>query len=215
MIGRRAVLLAGAGVVARPAAAALPVPPGNRLAFRMVRHGNDIGRHVVTFERQGDALTVRVAVDAQVSLLSIPIVRYTHRVVETWHGDTLIALVGQTDKNGDHEWMNARRTGEGLVVLGSGTARYVAPESAIGLTYWNKRILDGPMIGMDDGDLLRPKVALPKAETIPLASGGTIAADHYNLSGAFAADVWYDHTGTWASLAFAIADTSIIHYERL
>jgi hypothetical protein len=215
MIGRRAVLLAGAGVVARPAAAALPVPPANQLAFRMIRHDNDIGRHVVTFDRQGDALTVRVAVDAQVSLLAVPLVRYTHRVVETWHGDTLVGLTGETNRNGDHEWVNARRTEEGLVVLGSGTARYIAPESAIGISYWNKRMLDGPMIGLDDGVLLRPKVALPKAETIRLASGGTIAADHYNLSGAFDADVWYDRTGTWASLAFAVADGSIIHYRRL
>jgi hypothetical protein len=28
-------------------------------------------------------------------------------------------------------------------------------------------------------------------------------------------DVWYDETNTWASLAFAVADGSDVHYERL
>jgi hypothetical protein len=215
MIARRALLLAGAGLATRSAATASPVPPDSKLAFAMIRNGNDIGRHVVTFDRRGDTLTVRVAVDAKVTFLSIPLVRYTLRVVETWRDHTLVSLTGDTDKNGDHEWVNAQRTGEGLVVQGSGTERYVAPESAIGVTYWNKRLLNGPMIGTEDGVLLRPKVTPPKPETIPLASGGAITADHYNLSGAFDADVWYDHADTWASLSFPIADGSTIHYERL
>jgi hypothetical protein len=215
MNGRRAVLMAGAAVVAHRAAAALPVPPDNALAFRLIRHGSDIGRHTLTFERQGDALTVRIAVDALVSLLSIPIVRYTHRAVETWQGDTLVALTGQTNKNGQQEWINARRTSEGMVVAGSKTARYVAPEQAIGTSYWNKRMLNGPMISLEDGVLLRPKVAERQPEAIPLASGGTIPADHYNLSGPFNVDVWYDRTNTWAGLAVAVADGSEIHYERL
>jgi len=215
VIGRRTVLLAGAVIAARQAEAALPVPPDNALAFRLIRHGSDIGRHTLTFERHGDALTVHIAVDALVSLLSIPIVRYTHRAVETWRGETLVGLTGQTNKNGQHEWIDARRGSEGLVVLGSKTARYIAPKSAIGTSYWNKRMLNGPMISLEDGVLLRPKVAERRPEAIPLASGGTIPADHYNLSGAFNVDVWYDRTDAWASLAVAVADGSEVHYERL
>jgi len=216
MIGRRAMVLAGASLVARPAAAALPVPPTNRIAFAMIRHDNDIGRHIVTFESRGDILTVRVNVDAQVTFLSIPVVRYTHRAVETWNGDTLVSLTGETNRNGDHQWMNAHRTERGLEVHGSATKPYVAPENALGITYWNKHQLEVPMIGMDDGILQRPKVEFRRTENIPLAGGaGTIAANHYNLSGAFSADVWYDRSDAWAGFAFPIADTSIIHYERL
>jgi hypothetical protein len=215
VIGRRAVLLAGAVTAARRVAAALPVPPGNALAFRLIRLGSEIGRHAVTFDRQGDALTVHVTVDALVSFISIPIVRYKHRAIETWQDGTLVSLNGETDKNGQIEWTKAHRTDAGLEVAGSRTARYVAPEAAIGTTYWNKRMLDGPMISMEDGVLLAPKVALRQTEAIRLASGATVAAEHYNLSGSLDVDVWYDRTDTWVGLAFTVADGSNIHYERL
>jgi hypothetical protein len=219
MINRRAMLLTGALAAAplpiRPAAAALPVPANATLAFRLIRHDSDIGHHILTFDRKGDTLTVHTEVEALVTLLSIPVVRYRHRVVETWQGDTLTSLAAETDKNGAHEWVKAQRGAEGLVVLGSKTERYVAPEPAGAASYWNKRVLDGPMISLEDGVLLRPKVERRRPDVIPLASGGTISADHYNLSGPFNVDLWYDQTATWASLALTAADGSTVRYERL
>jgi hypothetical protein len=215
MIGRRAALLAGAAVAMGRASAALPVPTGDTLAFRMIRHGSDIGRHTVTFEPQNDVLTVRVAVDAVVTLLSVPIVRYTQRAVEVWQAGALISVTGETDKNGRHAWVTARRGNEGLVVLGSKTERYIAPDSAGGTSYWNRRLLDGPMISMEDGALLHPTVVEEPRESIPLASGYTIPADRYNLTGPFRVDLWYDQSNTWASLGLVAADGSYVHYERL
>ncbi len=209
------MLFAGAMAAARVAEAALPVPPGDRLAFRLVRHGSEIGRHTLTFERRGNALTVRIAVEARVTLLSIPIVRYSHHAVETWQGDTLTNVTGETDKNGRHQWVNARRTNEGLVVTGSQTQRYIAPEPPGCTSYWDRRALDKPMISLEDGVLLRPRVAPVGGETIPLASGQSIVANRVKVSGAFNIDLWYDRTNTWASLAYTAADGSTVQYERL
>jgi hypothetical protein len=209
------MLLAGAGMTVRQAAASLPVPPSAALAFRLMRHGTEIGRHTLAFDRQGEMLTVRVDVEARVTVLAIPFVHYTHTVIETWQNGLLSGITGQTDKNGRNEWVRAHRTADGLVVDGSRTAQYIAPEPAIGTSYWNKHMLDGPMISMEDGVLLRPKVTQLPSESIPLASGGTIAASHYNLSGSFNVDVWYDQTDTWAGLAFTVADGSDVRYERL
>jgi hypothetical protein len=215
VISRRALMVTMAGAAAREASAALPVPPRNTLAFRLVRHGDEIGHHTDTFERDGDQLTVRITVDALVTLVSIPLVRYTHRVVEVWSGDTLLSLTGETDKNGQHEWVKAQRGPAGLEVTGSKTERYIAPEPAGATSYWNKRTLDGPMISLEDGVLLRPKVVVRPPETIALASGRSIAAEHYNLSGPFNVDLWYDRAGTWAGMEVPIKDGSIVHYERL
>jgi hypothetical protein len=217
MIGRRAVLLGGAAVVtgAASGAAALPVPSGDSLAFRMLRHGSEIGTHALTFSHDGEMLTVRIVVDALVTFASIPVVRYSHRGVETWRDTTLVGLTGDTDKNGARNWVRAQRTDEGLVVLGSQTKRYISPESAIPTSYWDKRMLDGPMISLEDGVLLSPKVADLRMESVRLASGQMIAADHYSLSGAFAVDLWYDEQRTWAGMAMTVVDGSEVHYERL
>lgn len=215
MIGRRAVLCAAAVGFVRPATAALPVPPGNALGFRMIRHGSEIGTHRLTFARSGDTLTVNIAVDAVVTLLSVPIVRYTHRGTETWQGTTLVGLAGETNKNGEHEWMKASRTDAGLIVQGSQTRPYVAPNTAIPTSYWNKRMLDGRMISLEDGVLLAPQVADLRAESIRVASGNVIPANHYSLSGAFAVDLWYDTADSWAAMAITVADGSEVRYERL
>jgi hypothetical protein len=215
VISRRALLVTMTSAAARQASAALPVPPGNTLAFRLVRHGDEIGRHTANFEREGDRLTVRVAVDALVTVVSIPLVRYTHRVVEIWSGDVLQSLDGETDKNGQHEWVKAQRGPGGLEVTGSKTERYIAPEPVGATSYWNKHMLDGPMISLEDGVLLRPKVEARPPETIALAAGRTVTAEHYNLSGPFNVDLWYDQTGMWAGMAVPIKDGSIVHYERL
>jgi hypothetical protein len=217
IIGRRAMLLGGAVVVtgAASAAVALPVPSGGSLAFRMVRHGSEIGTHALTFSHDGEMLTVRIVVDALVTFASIPIARYSHRGVETWRDATLVQLTGDTDKNGTRNWVRAQRTDEGLVVLGSQTKRYISPGSAIPTSYWNKRMLDGPMISLEDGVLLSPKVADLRMESVRLASGQMISADHYSLTGAFAVDLWYDEQRTWAGMAMTVVDGSEVHYERL
>jgi hypothetical protein len=216
MTSRRSVLLmAGAMLVARAAAAALPVPRGDRLTFRLLRHGTEIGTHALTFEQAGDVLTVRITVDVLVTFASIPLARYTHRGVETWDGTALVEVVGNTDNNGRQQWVRAHRTEEGLVVLGSQTQRYVAPASALTSSYWDKRMLDGPMISLEDGVLLTPKVADLRMDRIRLASGRMIAADHYNLSGTFNVDLWYDETQTWAGMVLTVVDGSEIRYERL
>ena len=217
IIGRRAMLLGGAVVVtgAASAAVALPVPSGGSLAFRMVRHGSEIGTHALTFSHDGEMLTVRIVVDALVTFASIPIARYSHRGVETWRDATLVQLTGDTDKNGTRNWVHAQRTDEGLVVLGSQTKRYISPGAAIPTSYWNKRMLDGPMISLEDGVLLSPKVADLRMESVRLASGQMISADHYSLTGAFAVDLWYDEQRTWAGMAMTVVDGSEVHYERL
>ena len=110
VISRRALLVTMASAAARRQPPRCRSQPAIRLAFRLIRHGDEIGHHTATFERIGDQLTVRIAVDALVTLVSIPLVRSLHRVVEVWSGETLLSLNGETDKNGEHEWVKAQRS---------------------------------------------------------------------------------------------------------
>ncbi len=218
MIGRRAVLLAGVGHVsalsAASAASALSVPAAGALGFRLIRHGSEIGQHRLSFEQRGEKLSVRIAVTATVSLLSVPIVRYSHLATENWQGGVLIGLTAETLKNGTREWAQAQRGREGLEVSGSKTRPYVAPTTAIATSYWNRRMLDGPMISLEDGVLLRPRITAHAVAPVRAASG-SIPAQRFALRGDFDVDVWYDLEDGWAALDFTVADGSDVHYERL
>ena len=214
-VARRTFLAGLASLTGRSALAGLPVPPGGHLTFRLIRHGSTIGTHEIGFGRDGDALNVDTSVDVLVKFGPVPLVRYTHHNRETWHHDRLVQLSSSTDRNGTRLRMSARRTEAGLAVEGSGTRPYIAPDDALPTTYWNPRMLLGPMIGTQDGGLVKPVVTLQPVAPIRVASGGSIHAKHYSLTGDLDLDLWYDHSDTWASMRFSVADGSEITYERL
>jgi hypothetical protein len=221
MIGRRPLLLGAAGVAAtaavpRPATATpLPVPPGGRLAFALIRHEDNIGTHTIAFDQQGDTLTIRIDVEVLVKFGPIPLVRYTHRNVEVWRDNRLDQLQATTDKNGTRLFVSAHRTDAGLSVVGSAATAYIAPEDALPTTYWNKRLLVSPMIGTQDGMLVHPAVRDLGADPVQVAAGGRIPATRYSVRGDINLDLWYDQDATWAGMEFSVADGSIVHYERL
>ena len=110
--------------------------------------------------------------------------------------------------------MNARRTDDGLMVRDSQIKRYVAPNSEIPTSNWNKRMLDGRMISVKD-EVPRPRtIADLPTDSIQLASGIVIRGVHHTLNGAFDVDLWYGETRTWAGMALIVVDDSEVPYEH-
>jgi hypothetical protein len=221
MIGRRSLCLgvpglslAGVALARAAAASPLPVPSSHELAFHLIRHDDNIGTHTIRFDQQGSTLTVHIDVEVLVKFGPIPLVRYSHHNVEVWHDNRLDQLDANTDKNGTKLSMWARRQENGLQVSGTAAPAYIAPEDALPTTYWIKRLLTSPMIGTQDGMLVRPVVRDLGSNPAP-GSTGSIPATRYSLRGDLALDLWYDQTQTWAGMEFSVADGSVIHYERL
>jgi hypothetical protein len=199
-----------------PSLSTLPIPPSGAIGFRLIRHGDVIGSHTLGFQIEGDTLTVQIAVDVLYTLGPIPLVRYTHRNTEIWRNGRLSGLDSRTNKNGTELHMSAHRIAAGLQVEGSGTSRpYIAPEDALPTTYWNARMLQGPMIGTQDGILVRPRVTQQAMEKVRLASGSDMEARCYTLRGDLDLDLWYAAESDWVSMRFTVADGSVIRYERL
>lgn len=216
MIDRRE-LLVGAGVMAAlpvPAGASLPIPPGDRLGFDILRKGSRLGAHVLTFERSGNDLVVRVAMELVVKAAFITLYKYKHSAVERWSGDQVVALDTQTDDGGTRYVVTGRRTGAGLVIEATGKPKFVAPVDASPATHWNRRQLDGPWINTQDGKIFRPKVAVSGPEAVPTARGGPVKASRYAMTGDVAMDLWYDARPSWAGLSFTGKDGSVIKYLR-
>jgi hypothetical protein len=221
-IGRRNLLIAGGAFLYTPRLFAEPekpgqlsAPPGKSLGFSVMRKGNKIGEHLLSFDGQGDNLTVQVNVELKVGLGPIVLFRYKHHATEVWQNGLLAALDTETNDDGTHHKVTGRYTAEGFKVEGTKTKPYVAPPDALPATHWNRKQLDGHWINTQDGRLLRPTVTPMGKAMIPVASGSEIPAQHFSLTGDAILETYYDDARNWVGLNFKAGDGSLILYERI
>ncbi len=225
-ISRRNLVLGGGAFLCAPRLLADPVltppkpgllstPPGKSLGFDVMRKGSKIGTHVLTFDQNGDNLTVNVDVELKVGLGPIVLFRYKHHASEVWKGGQLVSLDTETNDDGTPHKVTGRATDAGFKVEGSKAKPYIAPADALPATHWNRKMLDGPWINTQDGRLLRPKITPMGPDMIPVASGAKIPAQHFALSGDAVLDTYYDGTPNWVGLNFKAGDGSLILYERV
>jgi len=209
---RRSFLIGLGALAIAPAHAALPVPAGRVLAFDIMRKGKKIGSHVLRFEPAGDDLKVLIDVVLTVGFGPITLFKYKHDAVEHWRGGEWASVEATTVQNGKTMRVAARRTAGGVSVDGP-KGKFVAPANTLAATHWNRRMLDGPFLNTQTGEVQRPKIER-RGEVMVAARGGPIRADHYAMTGEVALDTYYDAGPTWAGLRFKGGDGSAITYER-
>jgi hypothetical protein len=217
VIDRRELFMAGGALALVPAAAraALPIPPGNRLGFDILRKGSKLGTHMLSFHAAGDLLTVEILVEIIFKIGPITLYHYTHRATERWQGDQVIGIEAHTDDNGTKSQVVARRDEPGFAVEGPKSGRYVAPPNAMPATHWNRRELEGPWINTQDGRLMRPHVASLGIDNAPTTAGGNLPARHFKLTGDVQMDMWYDDRLGWAGLSFVMGGAPIQYLRQV
>lgn len=216
MLNRRTVL-AGAAFLACPglARAALPVPPGNALAFRIMRKGDRIGTHALTFSQSGETLNIDVKVEIVVKIGPIPVFRYNHDNKEVWTGTSLQGFESKTNDDGKPAFGRMQRSGAGFQVEGSKGGLYTAPPNTLVATHWNKAELEAPMVNPQNGELLKLTTVPKGEELVALASGAKVKASRFALEGDQPLELWYDENGVWTALLFKGQDGTPIAYEKL
>ena len=215
MLARRSVL---AGLTAtafvRPAAAALIVPPQGAIAFKVTRSGDDIGSHVLRFGRDGNDLTVNVAIDLKITIALIPVYRYTHRIAERWRDARLVGLDATTDDDGEKMFCRGSTTADSFKVEGSAGVRDYPPD-ILATSWWNpdtvKRDL---LVHSHDGRQLRIGVSAAGKEQVATAAGA-LEASHYMVTGEQPLELWYGADQVLTRIRFAAKrDKSVIDYIR-
>src|SRR4029079_13989583 len=109
-----------------------------------IRNGQTIGHHRLTFQKNGDQLTVSTAIDFAVKIMGVTAYRYMHRAQEVWGGDTFQGLTAQTDDDGKKYAIQIWRDGAGLTVERNagqhdGAVRTILPPQLLPSTHWNVR----------------------------------------------------------------------------
>lgn len=212
-IGRRRLLAGATALLLADAPARLPVPAGNRLLFKVVRHGSVIGEHRLDFAQSGAQLLVTVNVEMALSFGPLRLFHYYHHALERWDGGQCVSVGSQTDHNGKKFTLTAQRGASGWDVDGS-KGRLQAPPDALPATHWNRKMLDGPLINTETGAIMRPKIEDLGPDTIPAFEAPAIHAEHFVMTGDADMDTWYSAAG-WAGVRFTGGDYSVISYERV
>lgn len=181
------------------------VPAAGKLAFAAFRNDSPLGRHALTFRRDGDRLDVEIDVEYVLKLGFLTLYRYALRGRETLVGGQLAGAQFRADDNGKRAHLNVSRVDDGLLIEGSAGRPFRAPADWRLATHWSRRQLDAPMISPQDGAVLRYEVG---AADVP---GGQ---RRYRLDGAQPLELWYDAAEVWVGLRARVFDGSRVEYRR-
>jgi hypothetical protein len=209
------IALAGAAIWARPTSADTPgLPTGGVLTFDIYLGQSHLGRHSMTFNRDGGALAVESHVDMLFKLGPISLVRYSHHALESWTAGRFDHLETSTVTNGRKQAVRAHKAEGAVLIEPAEGAAYTADAGLLPLTHWNRQIMDAPLFNPQDGKLLRERATPKGVDKVALANGRQVTATRYSLTGDTQIDDWYDDAGVWTALRGRLWDGSVLTYRR-
>jgi hypothetical protein len=209
----RRQFLAGAGALAcgMPALADLPVPAGNKIAFKVLRNGSVIGEHDLSFSQNGDDLTIAINIALLVKVLGITAYTYSLTATERWSAGVFQSVESVVNNNGTQLEVQAHQVADGYLVTGinhtdpsSSYPQYTAPPGTMPLTYWNKAMLNTTVLNIQTAHSYPPIVTPAGWFNIPTAEGGTLVAERFDVTGKLHLTVWYDRNNAWSGLEFHV-----------
>lgn len=186
---------------------------GDRLVFDVYRDGSKFGRHIVSFRRAGDALTVDSDIELKVTLGPITLFDYVHRASERWSAGRLVSIAARTKSDGKWKQL-AGEAVEGGIRIDGAAFRGVIPDGAIPSTHWNIAEMKQPaMLSTETGAML-PMTVIDRGIERVKAGPGMIDARRYDVKSEMAASFWYDAQGRWVKCAFETKGSKIDYVLR-
>ncbi|MEO1491259.1 MAG: DUF6134 family protein [Pseudomonadota bacterium] len=187
---RRAVLTGSAALAASLAMPAVAAPVAKR-TFRIIRDGDDIGRH--TLEAYSSVKGFEIAIDIDIAVKFLGITAYVYRLQnrEVWKGGEIVSIESSTNDDGSEERARIWRDGNALKIEGS---RFTgqAPISAVTTSYYALPFMKrAPWISTQSGDPLEISVA-------PMPG----RANWWGVTGELQTSLGYDTRGEWVACEF-------------
>ncbi|MGD9671722.1 MAG: DUF6134 family protein [Hyphomicrobiaceae bacterium] len=208
-LGLAALAIAGMAVQAVPTPAAAAT---NKLVYAVLRDGSPVGRHSLTFTRNGTTTDVDISTRVAVKMAFITVYRFEHDGHETWRGNNLVAMRSQTNDDGTHHRVEVSSQGDHLQVAADGN-RGTAPASILPASLWEPGVVrQSELLNTLDGKRMRVAVKDMGQEAVKI-EGQRTAAHHYKMSGGLDRDLWFGPDNTLVRMQFAAKDGSTIVYE--
>lgn len=199
------------------AAAADELAYGSTHSFAAVRNGEQIGRHSLTFRRDGRQLMVSTSIELTVKFLGFTAYRYVHQAQEVWSGDVFQSLASETEDNGKKLSVRIRRAASHFEVernVRAESLRALLPLHLMPSSHWNVRqVRQTALVNTQDGTEARIQVSILGRETIATRNA-RIDATRYRYTGDIRMDQWFDDSGRWVKMSFAASDGSTVEYVQ-
>ena len=185
----------------------LAMAPAGTLTYDVLREGERIGTHTMSFERMGEELTVRTETNVDFTTFIVFDINWTHQSVEIWSDGGLKEFTSFTNEDGRKRQVHARRNGDRLIVNSTGGRREF-PANVIPGTLWHPdTIRQQQILDPIKGRMRKVKVTDRGVEPVKV-EGRTVQARHYQMRGDLERDFWYDRDGTVVKVEFPITDGS-------
>jgi hypothetical protein len=198
IIGRRELILGGAGLAMAPGLAL--AGPG-RIAFQVFRNGTKVGEHQLVFagDDANRVITTNVAMTVKVG--PVPVYRYKHTAVEKWADGKWASIDTTTDGNGKVTRASAKAMGSYVQINGPGGPQR-GPADAMPLSHWNPASFGKPLFNQQEGKMLKVRCT-------------QVAPGHWSVRGEAEIDDFYDASGVWVALKGKLEDGSKMEYKRV
>jgi hypothetical protein len=179
--------------------------------YTISRDGTPIGQQRLEFVNDGEKLRVLGHTELDVSLLGLSVYGFTQQVEEVRSGGKIMSLTSEADDDGTDRKVSLSLQGDLLKGDYNGNDREIDPKLITSL-FWKK-----PLTGETQLiDALRGKVRDvnvkdlgPETLTLPV---GRIEAHHYQLTGEWKRELWYDANGILVA-GQLLKDGAIIRQE--
>ena len=183
-----------------------------RMEYAVIRGGDEIGRHVVDVDRQGDVTQVKISTNVQVKMAFITVYRFEQSSAERWKGNQLVALRSDTNDNGSIHHLLVNEAGNRLRVTADGRSANVEKSVLPASLWFGDTTRQRVLLNTVKGNKMRVGVIDLGSDTVR-ARHQRITAHHYRLTGELERDLWYDNGGTLLKLQMKGSDGSSVAYE--
>ncbi len=203
--------LAAQSAASTATAPSMPTAYIGDLSFDILRNGKPVGNHSVTFEPNGETMTVRTKSKIEIDFLVFTAYRFTYTSESRWVGDEMISLSARTDDDGEVTTVEAARNGSAMQVSGSG-GDYETTTPIFPTDHWHKGVIGSTeVLNTITGRIADVKIIDKGWSRVDLPDG-PITARHYAYTGDLLTEVWYDGRGRWVAMRFKARDGSTIRY---
>ena len=182
-----------------------------KIEFDIYRNNKNIGKHIFTFEKENNELSVKSEINFIIKKLGVTLYKYHVKGVEIYKDGVLYSFNSKTNQNGKEKYVNMKLEDEDFIIDGS-SYKGKAPTTYLLGTWWNHSIVKAPaQISAVSGRINEQSVTFIGKEQVKIGDK-TFNTLRYNFKSSdetlkdstkLNTDIWYDEkTLIWVKAAF-------------